>query len=118
MVAKDKIELLSTVLGVRKALIAALLDVSVSTLISWEQEDKYLVDRLNLLFAVVDIAKCHGVRDCQLLNMLNEPFHGIEGNETLLGWIVDSESMCYERKFDVVEAMIASTGFISQYLTI
>lgn len=115
MNTKDKIELLSEVLSVRKYLLAALLDVSMCTLISWEYGDEYLAYRLNLLYEIVDTAKRRGVPDYQLLNMLNEPFHNIEGNETLLGWIVDSGSMCYERKFDVVETMIMSTGFITQY---
>jgi hypothetical protein len=81
-------------LGVRPTMLAGLLNVTERTLSNWasipiSEESQGKIDRLKTLYKIVIIVENEGLHGKIILNILNEPIPGEEGEKSLLHYVVD-----------------------------
>lgn len=81
-------------LGIRPTMLAGLLNVTERTLSNWastqiSDEPQGKIDRLKTLYKIVTIAESEDLQGKIILNVLNEPIPGEEGDKSLLHYVVD-----------------------------
>lgn len=81
-------------LGIKPTMLAGLLSVTERTLSNWAEiqitdDSQGKIDRLKTLYKIITIAEKEGMQGKIILNVLNEPIPGEDGDKSLLHYVVD-----------------------------
>ena len=81
-------------LGIKPTMLAGLLSVTERTLSNWAETPiteaaQGKIDRLKTLYRIVTLAESEGLHGKIILNVLNDPIPGEDGDKSLLHYVVD-----------------------------
>lgn len=91
---RDLIEFITTMVGIKSTMVAALLNVTERTLNNWSKEkiDAFTGNksrRLLALYTCVKAANDAGITGKQIMNLLDEPIPGEPEEKSILYYVVD-----------------------------
>ncbi len=81
-------------LGIKPTMLAGLLSVTERTLSNWAEtpiteSSQGKIDRLKTFYKIVTLAESEGLHGRIILNVINEPIPGEDGDRSLLHYVVD-----------------------------
>lgn len=81
-------------LGIKTTMLAGLLSITERTLSNWADtqitdDSQGKIDRLKTLYKIIGLAEGEGLRGKIILNVINEPIPGEQGDKSLLHYVVD-----------------------------